>query len=91
MREPRDPTLAVLLDLDLPARNWSFASAKAGGQVLVVDSNGGHWMRLVVTVSPEKPHGIDYSLTVPRGQAVCSVEFEHDGAPLEVVVYRTAA
>jgi hypothetical protein len=44
--EPRDPTLDVLLDLD--------------GQVLVVDSEGGHWVRFVVTrvpVSPEKPHG----------------------------------
>lgn len=51
--EPRDPTLDVLLDLD--------------GQVLVVDPAGGHWVRFVVTrvaVSPEKPHGIDYSLTL---------------------------
>jgi hypothetical protein len=46
--ELRDPTLDVLLDLD--------------GQVLVVDSEGGHWVRFVVTrvpVSPEKPHGLD--------------------------------
>jgi hypothetical protein len=46
--EPRDPTLDVLLDLD--------------GQVLVVDSEGGHWVRFVVTrvpVSPEKLHGPD--------------------------------
>jgi hypothetical protein len=52
--EARDPTLDVLLDLD--------------GQVLVVDPEGGHWVRFVVTpvpVSPEKPHGLDYSLT-PR-------------------------
>ncbi len=51
--EPRDPTLDVLLDLD--------------GQVHVVDPDGGHWVRFVVTrvpVSPEKPHGIDYSLTL---------------------------
>jgi hypothetical protein len=43
----------VLLDLD--------------GQVLVVDPEGGHWVRFVVTrvpVSPEKSHGIDYSLTL---------------------------
>jgi hypothetical protein len=57
--EPRDPTLDVLLDLD--------------GQVLVVDPEGGHWVRLVVTrvpVSPEKPHGLDYSLTLhgPDGE-----------------------
>jgi hypothetical protein len=53
MTEPRDPTLDVLLDLD--------------GQVLVVDPEGGHWVRFVVTrvpVSPEKPHGLDYSLTL---------------------------
>jgi hypothetical protein len=51
--EPRDPTLDLLLDLD--------------GQILVVDPEGGHWVRFVVTrvrVSPEKPHGIDYSLTL---------------------------
>jgi hypothetical protein len=51
--EPHDPTLDVLLDLD--------------GQVLVVDPDSGHWIRFVVTlvpVSPEKPHGIDYSLTL---------------------------
>jgi hypothetical protein len=49
----------VLLDVD--------------GQVLVVDPEGGHWVRFVVTrvpVSPEKPHGIDYSLTLqgPEGE-----------------------
>jgi hypothetical protein len=51
--EPRDPALDALLDLD--------------GQVFVVDSEGGHWVRFVATrvpVSPEKPHGIDYSLTL---------------------------
>ena len=53
MTEPRDPTLDVLLDLD--------------GQLLVVDPEGGHWVRFVVTrvpVSMEKPHGLDYSLTL---------------------------
>jgi hypothetical protein len=52
---PRDPTLDVLLDLD--------------GQVLVVDPDGGHWVRFVVTlvpVSPEKPHGIDYPCMARR-------------------------
>jgi hypothetical protein len=51
---PRDPTLDVLLDLD--------------GTVLVVDPEGRHWVRFVVTrvpVLPEKPHGIDYSLLRP--------------------------
>jgi hypothetical protein len=57
--DPRDPTLDVLLDLD--------------GLVLVVDPEGGHWVRFVVTrvpVSPETPHGIDYSLTLhgPEGE-----------------------
>lgn len=48
--EPRAPTLDVLLDLD--------------GQVLVVDPEGGHWIRFVVTrmpLSPEKPHGLPIS------------------------------
>lgn len=34
--EPRNPTLDVLLDLD--------------GQVLVVDPEGGRWVRFVVTL-----------------------------------------
>ena len=52
MTEPRDPTLDVLLDLD--------------GQVLVVDPKG-YRVQFVVTrvpMSPGKPHGIDYSLTL---------------------------
>ncbi len=57
--ESRDPTLDVLVDLD--------------GQVLVVDPKGGYWVRFVVTRVPEsaeKPHGIDYSLTLhgPDGE-----------------------
>ena len=59
MAPPRDPSLDTLLDLD--------------GQVLVVDPDGKHWVRFVVTrvvVSPEKPHGLDYSLTLhgPEGE-----------------------
>ena len=41
-------------------------------KVLVVDREGGHWVRFVVTcvpVSLEKPHGIDYPLTL-HGAAV---------------------
>jgi hypothetical protein len=48
-----DSSLDGLLDLD--------------GQVFVVDPEGGHWVRFVVTrvkVSPEKPHGLDYALTL---------------------------
>src|SRR5438876_6181265 len=51
---------------DKPAATYERAS---DGQVLVVDPEVGHWVRFVVTrvpVSPEKPHGIDYSLTLHR-------------------------
>ena len=64
--EPRDPTLDVLLDLD--------------GQVLVVDSDGGHWVRFVVTrveVSSRKPHGIDYSLTLHAADGQRLVGFDN--------------
>jgi len=66
--EPRDPTLDVLLDLD--------------GQILVVDPANGHWVRFVVTrvpVSPEKPHGIVYSLTLhgPDGERLVGFDNAH--------------
>jgi hypothetical protein len=66
--EPHDPTLDVLLDLD--------------GQVLVVDPEGCYWVRFVVTrvpVSPEKPHGIDYSLTLhgPEGERLVGFDNAH--------------
>lgn len=59
MIERRDPSLDALLDLD--------------GQVLVVDPAGARWVKFVVTmvpVTPEKPHGLDYSLTLhgPGGE-----------------------
>ncbi len=68
MTEQRDLTLDVLLDLD--------------GQVLVADPEGGHWVRFVVTrvpVSPEKPHGIDYSLTLhgPDGGRLVGFDNAH--------------
>ena len=68
MTDPRDPTLDVLLDLD--------------GQVLVVDPEGGHWVRFVVTrapVSAEKPHGLDYSLTLhgPDGERLVGFDNAH--------------
>ena len=67
----RDPSLDVLLDLD--------------GQVPVVDPEGGHWVRLVVTrvaVSSEKPHGLDYSLTLhgPAGAQVVGFDNAHPAA-----------
>ena len=49
----RDVSLDVLLDLH--------------GLVLVVDPEGGHWVRFIVRrvpVSSAKPHGLDYSLTL---------------------------
>jgi len=64
--EPRDPTLDVLLDLD--------------GQVL----RSGGWALgpLLVTrvpVSPEKPHGLDYSLTLhgPGGERLVGFDNAH--------------
>ncbi len=48
-----DPALDALLDLN--------------GLMFVVDPDGGHWVRFVVNrapVTPEKPHGLDYSLTL---------------------------
>jgi Family of unknown function (DUF6516) len=55
----RDPALDTLLELD--------------GLTLVVDPERGYWVRFVVTqvpVTPEKPHGLDYSLTLhgPSGE-----------------------
>ncbi|HUB96668.1 MAG TPA: hypothetical protein VL993_12170 [Stellaceae bacterium] len=71
MPERRDPTLDALLDLD--------------GNVLVVDPEGGHWVRFVVTrvrMSPEKPHGIDYSLTLhgPGGERLVGFDNAHPEA-----------
>lgn len=72
MTEPRDPTLDLLLDLD--------------GQVLVVDPKGGHWVRFVVTrvpVSPARPHGINYSLTLhgAGGERLVGFDNAHPVAP----------
>jgi len=52
------------------------------GEVLVVDPEGGHWVRFVVTrvtVSEEKPHGIDYSLTLhgPNGERLVGFDNAH--------------
>lgn len=68
MTKRRDPTLDVLLELN--------------GQVLVVDPAGGYWVRFVVTrvpVSAEKPHGIDYSLTLhgPDGERLVGFDNAH--------------
>ena len=75
MTAPPDPSLDTLLDLD--------------GQVLVVDPEAGHWVRFVVTrvpVSPEKPHGLDYSLTLhgPDGERLVGFDNAHRVARQEL-------
>ena len=75
MIAPRDPSLDTRLALD--------------GQVLVVDPEGGHWVGFVVTrvpVSPEKPHGFDYSLTLlgPDGERLVGFDNVHRVANLEI-------
>ena len=52
MTEPRDPILDVLLGLD--------------GQVLVVDPEGGHWVRFVVTRVPIRRRSRTASTTRSR-------------------------
>ena len=64
----RDPSLDTLLDLD--------------GQILVVDPVGGCWVKFVVTAvpaSPEKPRGLDYSLTLhgPSGERLVGFDNAH--------------
>jgi Family of unknown function (DUF6516) len=63
-----DPSLDALLVLD--------------GQVLVVDPEGGHWVRFVVTrvpASSERPQGLDYSLTLhgPDGERLVGFDNAH--------------
>lgn len=64
----RDPGPDTLIDLD--------------GVTLVVDPDGGHWVRVVVTritASAEKPHGLDYSLTLhgPDGERLVGFDNAH--------------
>jgi hypothetical protein len=64
----RDPALDTLLDLD--------------GLTLVVDPEGGHWVRFIVTrvaATTEKPHGLDYSLTLHgrNGERVMGFDNAH--------------
>jgi hypothetical protein len=68
--QKRDPALDTLLDLD--------------GITLVVDPEGGHWVRFVVTRVPataEKPHGLDYSLTLHgrNGERLAGFDNAHPG------------
>lgn len=64
----RDPSLDALLGLD--------------GQVYVIDPDGDHWVRFVVRevpVTPAKPHGLDYSLTLhgPDGDRLVGFDNAH--------------
>ena len=75
MTASHDPSLDTLLDLD--------------SQILVVDPEGGHWVRFVVTrvpVSPEKPHGLDCSLTLhgPDGERLVGFDNAHPVARQEL-------
>lgn len=64
----RDPGLDTLLDLD--------------GQVLVIDPGGRYWVRFRAKRVPrdsERPHGIDYALTLhgPDGAGVVGFDNAH--------------
>ena len=68
MKEGCDQGLDTLLDLD--------------GVVLVIDAEGRHWAKFVVTrvpASSDKPHGIDYSLTLhgPNGERLVGFDNAH--------------
>jgi len=63
----RDRSLETLVDLD--------------GQVLVIDESG-YWVKFVVNVVPataEKPHGLDYTLTMhsPDGERLIGFDNAH--------------
>ncbi len=63
----RDPGLDTLLDLD--------------GQTLFVDETG-HWVKLIVLrteVTPGRPHGLSYSLTLhaPEGTRLVGFDNSH--------------
>lgn len=61
----RDPALDTLLDLD--------------GQVLVIDK-GGYWVKFVVhqvLLTADKPHGLDYTLTLHGADGERLVGFDN--------------
>jgi hypothetical protein len=67
-RADRDPGAEVLLDLD--------------SQVFVVDTKGQYWVRFSVCRVPssaERPHGLNYSLTLhgPGGQRLVGFDNAH--------------
>jgi len=67
-RPDRDTGAEVLLDL--------------GGQVFVVDTKGQYWVRFSVRrvpSTPDRPHGLDYSLTLhgPDGNRLVGFDNAH--------------
>jgi hypothetical protein len=65
-KQIRDHSLDTLLDLD--------------GQVFVVDLSGEHWVKFVVKrvdTTPERPHGLRYSLTLHAGSGERLVGFDN--------------
>lgn len=72
MEPHRDPSLDALLDLD--------------GQLLVIDATGEHWVRFSVKrvpVTPARPHGLNYALTLhgPDGKRLVGFDNAHPIRP----------
>jgi hypothetical protein len=74
MKMVKDHSLDMLLELD--------------GQVFVVDPGGKYWVRFrvrvtKVAVTPEKPHGLDYSLTLhdETGERLAGFDNAHPVKP----------
>jgi predicted transcriptional regulator len=64
--EPHDSSLDALLPLD--------------GEVFVIDPSGNHWVKFEVkrvASSPERPHGLRYSLTLHDGKGERLVGFDN--------------
>jgi hypothetical protein len=68
----RDYTLDGLFELD--------------GEIFVVDPNGDYWVKFMVKrvkTTPEKPHGLDYSLTLhgPSNERIVGYDNDHPVPP----------
>jgi hypothetical protein len=71
-RQGRDPGAEALLDLD--------------GQVFVVDTKGQYWVRFSVrrvVCTPDRPHGLNYSLTLHGSNGDRLVGFDNAHAVRE--------
>jgi hypothetical protein len=71
-KQTRDRSLDTLLDLD--------------GQVFVVDPHGKHWVKFSVKrvdPTPERPHGLSYSLTLHAltGERLVGFDNAHPAQP----------